>query len=71
MTDKTICKRCVLLTGLHRRVFFVTMPYAPTPQSLTLQIFLDFFLFSLQIFPLVALQKSDLRGTSGNLQRDS
>ena len=73
MTAKGIYERLVLVPGPRRFVPFVTMSYAPTPPPLTLHLFLDFPVFSFNLFhgPGVALQKGcqhcSLASSCGNL----
>jgi len=43
------------------------MPYAPTPLPLKLQLFLDFPVFSVNVFAEVALQKFVAPRSCGNL----
>jgi len=43
--SQEICERLVLFSGPRRFLPFVTMPYAPTPRLLMLQLFLDIYVF--------------------------
>jgi len=50
MTAKAICEHLVLVPGPHQFALFITMPYAPTPPSFTLHLFLDFAVFPSKIY---------------------
>jgi len=56
VTPKAICGRLVLVPEPRKLALFVTMPYAPTSPTLSLQPFFDLPVFSLNFFPGVAPQ---------------
>jgi len=56
MTAKAIFAHLVLVPRPRRFEPFATKPYAPTPPPLMLQLFLDFLVFWLKLFPGVAHQ---------------
>jgi len=51
VTAKAIFERLYLIPGLQKCAFLVTIPYAPAPPPLTLQLFLEFLPFGQKICP--------------------